>query len=82
MYNDCSECKQETRNLNSRISHLESAKYAYESQKGKGSFAKNNSNADKLLTSLLEQKVQQAVRHVKHMEDQPDNSDSPSVASY
>lgn len=82
MYNDCPECKKDSRNLNSRINHLESAKYSYESQKGKGSFAKKNPAADKLLTSLLEQKVQLAVSHVKHMEDQPEaNTDSP-VASY
>ena len=83
MYNDCPECKKETRNLNSRINHLENAKWSYEAQKGKGSFAKRNPGADKLLTSLLDKKVQLAVEHVKHMEDQPEAGlDSPAVASY
>lgn len=78
MYTDCPECKKEARNLDSRISHLEGAKYSYESQKGKGSFAKNNPTADKLLTSLLEQNVQLAVRHVKHMDDDDNHSGNPT----
>jgi hypothetical protein len=77
---DCKKCGKEYSEVNSRINHLESAKYSYESTKGvKGSFKKDNPEAHNILMDLAKRKVDMAVTHANHLMEGPEDSHESSA---